>query len=232
MKGIDLFCASQASTAICMSMDQASSSSSSSSIIHDHDQLGGRAIDRHNPIIRDARRISTSSRITLPSAPCSSQLPINPRPYHQLQKTNIKKKSNSSSKENHDHQKRRSDSSSRDKSAEVGEDDNNYSIKKSISTPTDVVVRNRRQSFGAKPVADLFTPPGSSRYLLSDSAVYFDGLSDHHYDPVLALVPIGNNNKQDDQAITVAKDKHSSSVSDQSKPPSNSNQVCFGFDSN
>ncbi|KAF3442039.1 hypothetical protein FNV43_RR15955 [Rhamnella rubrinervis] len=227
MKGIDLFCASQASTAICMSMDQASSSSSSS-IIHDHDheQLGGRAIDRHNPIIRDARRISTSGRVTLPSAPCSSQLPINPRPYHQLQKTNIKKKSNSSSKENHDHQKRKSTSSSRAKPAEVaGDDDDNSNIKKSISTPSDVVVRNRKQSFGAKAVADLFTPPGSSRYLLGDSGVYFDGLSDYHHDPVLALVPFGSNNKQDDQAITIAKDKHSSSASDQSKPPSNSNQV-------
>ncbi|KAJ1391339.1 Heavy metal-associated domain, HMA [Sesbania bispinosa] len=63
-------------------MDQASCSSSN--VI----QLGGRTIDRHNPIINDSRR-STSR------APCSSsQPPIDPKPY---QKTKIK---NSSSKPN------------------------------------------------------------------------------------------------------------------------------------
>ncbi|KAK6645759.1 hypothetical protein PHAVU_L001641 [Phaseolus vulgaris] len=46
MKRMDIFCASQASTAICLSMDQASCSSSSNTIL-----LGGRVIDRHNPII-------------------------------------------------------------------------------------------------------------------------------------------------------------------------------------
>lgn len=77
MKGIDMFCASQASTAICLSMDQPSSSSSAG--------LGGRAIDRHNPIIRDGRRFTT--------APCLSQTPpINPLPYHQLHKSKKNKK--------------------------------------------------------------------------------------------------------------------------------------------
>ncbi|KAL5711132.1 hypothetical protein ACHQM5_021623 [Ranunculus cassubicifolius] len=45
MKGVDLSCASQASTAICMSMDQRS-------IV----QQGSRAIDRHNPHLREVRR--------------------------------------------------------------------------------------------------------------------------------------------------------------------------------
>ncbi|XP_039021618.1 protein SODIUM POTASSIUM ROOT DEFECTIVE 1-like [Hibiscus syriacus] len=54
---MDIFCASQASTSIYLSMDEsASSSSSSASTI----QLGGRAIDRHNPIIRDAKRFTTN----------------------------------------------------------------------------------------------------------------------------------------------------------------------------
>lgn len=72
MKRIDIFCASQASTAICLSMDQASCSSSNTI------QLGGRVIDRHNPIINDSRRKSTSKTLI---APCSSssQPPIEPK---------------------------------------------------------------------------------------------------------------------------------------------------------
>lgn len=45
MKGIDLFCASPASTAICVSMDHRSM------VRH-----GGRAIDRQNPRLMDRRR--------------------------------------------------------------------------------------------------------------------------------------------------------------------------------
>ncbi|XP_027937961.1 protein SODIUM POTASSIUM ROOT DEFECTIVE 1-like isoform X2 [Vigna unguiculata] len=86
MKRMDIFCASQASTAICLSMDEASCSSSSNTIL-----LGGRVIDRHNPIINDSRR-STSKSLT---APCSSaHSPINPKPYHELHKS---KKNTSSS---------------------------------------------------------------------------------------------------------------------------------------
>ncbi|KAL5067966.1 hypothetical protein RYX36_018853 [Vicia faba] len=81
MKRMDIFCASQASTAICLSMEQASCSSPNAI------QLGGRVFDRHNPIINDSRR-STSKTIT---APCSSsQPPIDPK----------KKSSFSSSKSN------------------------------------------------------------------------------------------------------------------------------------
>ncbi|KAF8397558.1 hypothetical protein HHK36_016477 [Tetracentron sinense] len=65
MKGIDLFCASPASTAICVSMDQRSM------VRH-----GSRAIDRHNPHLLDGRR----SRALTPS---SSQPPMKPKPYHQ-----------------------------------------------------------------------------------------------------------------------------------------------------
>ncbi|KAJ6425557.1 hypothetical protein OIU84_026182 [Salix udensis] len=49
MKKIDMFCASQASTAICMSMDRPSSSSTV--------QLGGPSIDRRDPISRHQKRI-------------------------------------------------------------------------------------------------------------------------------------------------------------------------------
>uniref|UniRef100_A0A1J3FJK2 Copper transport protein ATX1 n=1 Tax=Noccaea caerulescens TaxID=107243 RepID=A0A1J3FJK2_NOCCA len=49
-----MLCASRASpTNICSTMDQTSQPSSSSTV-----RLGGRAIDRHNPIIRDGRRLT------------------------------------------------------------------------------------------------------------------------------------------------------------------------------
>lgn len=217
MKGIDIFCASQASTAICLSMDEASSSSSTI-------QLGGRAIDRHNPIIRDTRR---SGGRAPPSVPCSSQPPINPKSYHQLQKTKKSssnstkpkpndqtKKSSSSSKQN-DHQKRKSTSNSHAKLADYIK----TSSFASSSTPSDVATRNS----WAK-AADLVTPPGSSRYLLSDAG-FLGGLSDH--DPVLSLVPVGNKKaqittvNQEESSSTTAKD---SSTSNQSKPAS-SDQV-------
>ncbi|CAI0472568.1 unnamed protein product [Linum tenue] len=151
MKRIDIFCASQASTAICMSMDQPSSSSSSA-------QLGGRAIDRHNPIIRDLRR---APRV-LPNPPCTASHPppISPRPYNLLDKTKKLKKTktkNSSSTAASNHQQKQTPSSS----------------STSLSVARNVVSKSW-------PV-DLVTPPGSSRYLLSDS-VFFDGFSD--FDPV------------------------------------------------
>jgi len=46
------------------------------------------------------------------------------------------------------------------------------------SQPTDHVIRKSEATLG-----DLITPPGSSRYLLSDT-VYFDGLSDYELVPV------------------------------------------------
>lgn len=213
MKGIDLFCASQASTAICLSMDIEASSSSSSSTI----QLGGRAIDRHNPIIREGRR----------AAPCSSQPPINPKSYHQLQKP---KKSSTSSKHNDQKKKSTSANTSTSSQAKLGDfiKTRSSSSSKSKSVPKDVV---SRWSWGATKAADLVTPPGSSRYLLGDTA-FLEGLSD--YDPVLALVPVGNKRSQSAAAAAAAaaaaekQDQSTatkdSSSSHHSKPPS-SNQV-------
>lgn len=64
MKGIDLLCASPASTEICVSIDHKSMVCS-----------GGRAIDRHNPHLLDRRRIK-------PPSPCP-QSPSSPGAYHQ-----------------------------------------------------------------------------------------------------------------------------------------------------
>nr|XP_016435228.1 PREDICTED: uncharacterized protein LOC107761519 [Nicotiana tabacum] len=99
MKGIDIFCASQAATSICLSMQEASSSSSP--VI----QLGGsgRLINRYNPIIRDSR-ITCGSGRNRPLPPRSSeQPPISPKPK------NINKKSNTSSKPSKETKKRQSD---------------------------------------------------------------------------------------------------------------------------
>lgn len=76
MKGVDMLCVSQASTAIC-------EEGGSSSAVH----LGGRAIDRHNPIICDGRR---------------SSAPINPKPYHQLHNKPKKKGSSNNNKKSTD----------------------------------------------------------------------------------------------------------------------------------
>ena len=176
---MDIFCASQASTAICLSMDQASSSCSSASAI----QLGSRAIDRHNPIVRDAKRFTR----TLPSNPCTSQPPpINPLPYHQLRKNEKR----SSTKSNNDHTKK----SSSAVSANSIDHKKKSSTKNGSLKPTYIVSRKStsdikdadtgRKSF-VKAV-DFVTPPGSSRYLMGDSA-FSNGILD--YDPVWALVP-------------------------------------------
>ncbi|CAJ1968380.1 unnamed protein product [Sphenostylis stenocarpa] len=184
MKRMDIFCASQASTAICLSMDQASCSSSNTIL------LGGRAIDRHNPIINDSRR-STSKSLT---APCSSsQSPINPKPYHELRKA----KKNSTAKnatKGHDNHKKKN-------TAENIAEHVTYTSK-----PIDGIVRRSL----IKPPSDLITPHGSARSLLSDS-VLLDASS--HYDPVLALSTTVNSKTSQvvlqDETIPVSK--HSSS---------------------
>ncbi|CAN0926696.1 Protein SODIUM POTASSIUM ROOT DEFECTIVE 3 [Linum grandiflorum] len=176
MKRIDIFCASQASTAIMD--DQPSSSSSAAAAV----QLGGRAIDRHNPIIRDLRR---APRV-LPNPPCTSQLPpITPLPYHLLDKTKTKTKTNNKkpnkSKEINPIPKTKkkkqsiSDAQTLQKGKKISSspsDYDYYSPSSVINVARDVATR----SWSATGL-NLVTPPGSSRYLLSDS-ILFDGFSD------------------------------------------------------
>ncbi|MBA0809639.1 hypothetical protein Gohar_025276 [Gossypium harknessii] len=179
MKKMDIFCASQASTAVCLSMDQAASSSCSSASAV---QLGGRAIDRHNPIIRDAKRFTR----TLPSNPCTSQPPpINPLPYHQLKKNEKK----CSSKSSNDHARKGSSSSGVSAKLNDHKKKKKGSSKNSTSKPSEIKdAETGRKSFATKAV-DFVTPPGSTRYLLGDNnnSGFFDGIPD--YDPVWALVP-------------------------------------------
>lgn len=176
MKRMDIFCASQASTAICLSMEPASCSSSNTI------QLGGKTIDRHNPIISDSRRTTTSKAL---ATPCSSQLPIDPKPYHDQQHQKAKK--NSSSRPSGQNKKKVLKGHDQKKS--TAEKLTEHVTNSYISKPIDSVLRRS----WLKPPGELFTPPGSTRCLLSDTSLW-DGLSDN--DPVLALETVDNKKAQ------------------------------------
>ncbi|QCD97854.1 copper chaperone [Vigna unguiculata] len=189
MKGIDIFCASQASTAICLSMDEPSSSISNTA------QFGGRAIDRHNPIITDPRRTPSRDFIV----PSSSPKPhIDSKPLHDHLP---KPKKNSTSKPSGQKKKHATKGLDQKKKSSVEKltehITNNYSSK-----PIDSVLRRS----WARPPTDLITPPGSSRYLLSDMPSFHGGSS--LYDPVLALT-----NVDKEKAQVLHHDKPSSSSS-------------------
>ncbi|XP_071723191.1 protein SODIUM POTASSIUM ROOT DEFECTIVE 1-like [Rutidosis leptorrhynchoides] len=146
MEKIDISCASEASTTICLSMDQPSPSSAA--------HLGGRAIDRHNPIIKDGRRIYV---------PCTFQLqpPIDPKPHHLLDTDNKK----SSSLKRSDENKTKKKKNVQKLSIGHGEIDD-YKEENSF----------KEIEFTSK--KKCITPPAvSSRYLLSENIV--DGLSEN-----------------------------------------------------
>ncbi|XP_055807165.1 protein SODIUM POTASSIUM ROOT DEFECTIVE 2 [Solanum dulcamara] len=189
----DMFCASQAATAICLSMEELGSSSSSSSVI----QLGGgsisgsRAIDRYNPIIRDSRRTGPKSI----SAPCSARLPISPKPQSKNRKSTSKesKRSKGVSKKlviDKDDEKRKS----------------SVEAKENIKT----------SSWSCKKPGEFITPPGSSRYLLSEKNL-LDALSD--FDPVLKLVDSSSS------TTSVVEDVKTETDESCPPPPSSTNQV-------
>lgn len=203
MKGIDIFCASQASTAICLSMDEPSSSISNTT------QFGGRAIDRHNPIITDPRRTPSRDFIV----PSSSPKPLHdhlPKPKkNSTSKPSVQKKKNPT--KGLDQKKK----SSVEKLTE--HITNNYSSK-----PIDSILRRS----WVRPPTDLITPPGSSRYLLGDMPSFHAGSS--LYDPVLALT---NVDKDKAQVLHHDETIHSSKPSSSSSLPKSapSDQVDFFF---
>ncbi|KAK4767563.1 hypothetical protein SAY86_015313 [Trapa natans] len=193
MKGMNIFCASQASTSICQShhssMELQGPHPSSSEPPH----LGGRTIDRHNPIIRDSRRLSFRATITPTlSAPCSSsQLsPINPTPYHQLQKhkgtsdepspklapaSDAATKNLSSSKSSKKSNKKKTTSSTA-VSVEGKQDDD-------LSNRTAATLKKSSATLD-----DFIIPPESSRYLLGEPRSFSSlrGYSDR----ILELAPV------------------------------------------
>lgn len=213
MKTIDIFCASQASTAICLSTDQPSSSSSISSSSNTI-QFGGRAIDRHNPIITDPKR-TPSRDFTAPSS--SSQPPplTDPKPSHdphKAKKNTIpkpgEKKKKKATKGHDDEKKKKKCEAAAEKITE--HITNNFSCK-----PIDSVLRRS----WVKPPSDLNTPPGSSRYLLGGSAASFD------FDPVLALTKVDNKKAE---LVHGDETNHSSKRSGSSVPKSaSSDQVSY-----
>lgn len=153
MKKIDIFCTSQVSTAICLSMEQKQpwiSPSPSSSL------LLGRALDRHNPIIRDSRRIPKS----LP--PCNiSQPPVSPRPI----KNQVKKKNTKNPpKENDDQTEILNGLTAKGTDEKVSNDHDggNGNTKAAVLA---------RKSWNCTRPGDFISPPGSTRYLLTDEAV-------------------------------------------------------------
>ncbi|XP_075517337.1 protein SODIUM POTASSIUM ROOT DEFECTIVE 2-like [Primulina tabacum] len=152
MKKMDIFCTSQVSTAICLSMEQKQptiSPSPSSSL------LLGRALDRHNPIIRDSRRIQKS----LP--PCSiSQPPVSPKPI----KNQIKKKNTQNPpKESYDQTEILNGLTTKRTDEKVSDDDTwNGNTKAAVPA---------RKSWNCTRPGDFIIPPGSTRYMLSDMAV-------------------------------------------------------------
>ncbi|XP_019157621.1 PREDICTED: protein SODIUM POTASSIUM ROOT DEFECTIVE 2-like [Ipomoea nil] len=87
MKGIDIFCASQAATAIRSTMEEITAAASSSAI-----QLGGggRAIDRFNPIITDSRR--RTAPVPKPPAPNAGGVGKTKKDKSKSIKSNNKKK--------------------------------------------------------------------------------------------------------------------------------------------
>ncbi|XP_004493906.1 protein SODIUM POTASSIUM ROOT DEFECTIVE 2-like [Cicer arietinum] len=220
MRTIEIFCASQASTAICLNTvtDHASSSSSSSS--SNTIQYGGRAIDRHNPIITDPKR-TPSRDLNFPSSPSSSsQSPINPKLVHDLKKSkkntttsklNDKKKKNVI-KATTTHDEKKNKSVTTEKLTE--HISNNYSSK-----PIDSILRRS----WVKPPCDLITPPTSSRYLLGETNS-LDGVSD--YDPVLDITKVDDNKKKGHVFLEDENNHSSKQYSAFSAPKSgSSNQV-------
>lgn len=227
MKGMDIFCASQGSTSICLShhiMDLPTLPPSSSST--QPPQLGGRAIDRHNPIIRDPRRLSFQATITPTlSAPCSSSQvpPINPTPCHQLQKPNINPLMKSSPASD---TSKKPNSKSKKKNKKKSSKSSSVDGKQRVYHPHPAAAT---LSKSAATFSDFITPPGSSRYLLGDPAS-FDGMPDYN-DPILGLVPVpvpqlavqDEQQEKDDKSSVLAAASKISSSSRFNK--SSSNQV-------
>lgn len=213
--GMDILCASQVATSISgFSMDHEASSSSSTSTSTIH--LGGcgssgRAIDRHNPIIRDATRLGKVllTTTTTPVPPCSSyddQPPINniPKPHHHHHHHKNSQKNNSSKENTPNHRQSKKIISNDDEKRESTRSDHriNSIIRKSSWSCT-------------KPSGDFVSPPGSSRYLLSSTHHHKSLSSD--FDP---LEPYSKVSQA--AANSINKDEPISSSSSSSKPTENS----------
>ncbi|KAL6987528.1 hypothetical protein U1Q18_013272 [Sarracenia purpurea var. burkii] len=213
-------------------MDGGSSSSSSSTAAAP--QLGsGRAIDRHNPIIRDARRLGKS----LPLPPCTTSdhpPPLAPIPYKHLHNKDHRNRkpppppssSSSSLFKSNDHTKKKSASSSSSKTSNSSNKQVIELFKSSDQTKKKSSSSNSiSSSSSSSKTGDFINAPDSSRYLLAGDPAFLDVVSD--FDPVSALVsvdpnksqPVGSVMKQDDDSFSASNSKPSSSSSSSSSRP-------------
>ncbi|KAI3995355.1 hypothetical protein MKX01_032157 [Papaver californicum] len=163
MKRIDLFCASQASTAICSSMDHQSmvrnhTGGTSSNIVGN-----SRAIDRHNPHLRDTIRrsreglLNNNDSTINPSSSSSSS-----STYHPLPKNLSKSKSKTKSKPYHNKENQEKKTGRKSSVSTNPITDLIFNHRKSSATKPITDVFTLRKSSVTKPINDVFTPRKSS----------------------------------------------------------------------
>ncbi|KAL1209975.1 Protein SODIUM POTASSIUM ROOT DEFECTIVE 2 [Cardamine amara subsp. amara] len=164
MKG-PMFCASQASTAICSSMDHIHKPTTTD------EHSSGRAIDRHNPIIKDGRRSFADDYIKVPSSAENGEI---------------------SSRKLEIYKGRRSITARR--STGGGGGGAASSLLKLITN--DIGLARKSFSCVARPACDfLKTPPGSTRYLLGSDPVSLSGSSGHDQVKTVATKPPASEDK-------------------------------------
>ena len=178
MKGIiNMSCTSQDSTAIVSSNMEFPYSASSSTFPSCSSGLssftpGGRAIDRHNPIITDEKRRGSAST---PATPCANIHPIKP--------TNASPKPPPEHNTKPSRKLLRKKHKSKPKQTSTKDDDDEK--RESLSSASDLIIRAACSV--TRTGTNYISPPESSRYLLDESSSFVDVLSDS--DPVLKLVP-------------------------------------------
>ncbi|KAG2326556.1 hypothetical protein Bca52824_009284 [Brassica carinata] len=142
MKG-PMFCASQASTAICSSMDHIHQPTTAT-VAGKDDKSSGRAIDRHNPIIKDGRRSSVDDYIRIPASPAEGEISNKTLEVYKGRRSFAGRKSTGSG------------------------GGGAAALLKLITS--DISLARKSFSCVARPACDLTkTPPGSTRYLLGGS---------------------------------------------------------------
>ncbi|CAH2058915.1 unnamed protein product [Thlaspi arvense] len=155
MKG-RMFCASQASTAICSSMDHNHKSTTTNDVVKNEQSIG-RAIDRHNPIIKDGRRSTVDDYIRIPASPADGEM---------------------SEKKLETYKGRRSFTGRKSTGGGGG---GAAALLKLITN--DMSLARKSFSCVARPACDFVkTPPGSTRYLLGSDPGCLSGSTAHDPD--------------------------------------------------
>lgn len=181
MKSIDLFCASQASTAICSSTDQRAM------VRH-----GTRPIDRrrhrHRHIIEKNMSDLKNLKNT-PLIPCSSDQPINPTTYYYQKSSKNASFSSSSARAFVPR-----NSSEQPMNPKPYYQNSRKSASASTSTYKQLMVSDQEVAIRRKSTTDIIsdltttTNGNSSRYLLSDDKHFLDILPEMQTDHLSALV--------------------------------------------